>query len=225
MLRFREFESLGLGLAAITDAADGDFARPGGRPEKDAFALAGLASRPVATLRQVHGTRVETAELGNLELLAGREGDALITRDSRIAIAVRVADCVPVFLFDPGSRVAGIVHAGRRGTFDGAAGATVRAMRDRFGVVPANVAAVIGPSAGPCCYEVDEPTAARYRELGYPAAGRRLDLWRGNSIQLESEGLCAGNIAVAGLCTICGGQFHSYRATHTAARNLAILAV
>ncbi len=225
MLRFPDFEALGLTLAGMTEVADGDFARPGGRPERDALTLAGTPARPVITMRQVHGTRVETAQRDNSEALIGSEGDALVTRDSGIAIAVRVADCVPVFLFDPATRSAGIVHAGRRSTMERIAEATVRAMRERFRVVPSGLFAVIGPSAGPCCYEVDQATASAYRDRGYPAAGRHLDLWRGNAMQLESAGVPPANISISGHCTICGGRFHSYRATGSAARNLAILAL
>jgi YfiH family protein len=225
MLRFREFESLGLALAGITEAVDGDFARPGGRPAPDALSIAGLASRPVATALQVHGTRTHLVDRGNVASLTAMEGDALITRDTNVAIAVRVADCVPVFLFDPDSRSLGIVHAGRRGTFEGAACSAIRAMCAQFRCEPRSMHALIGPSAGPCCYEVDEATTAEFHDKGLPHHGRLLDLWQSNAMQLVNEGLPVANVRISGHCTICGGQFHSYRADGTRARNLAIGAV
>lgn len=222
MLRFPEIESLGIALAGITEAADGDFSNLGGRPARDALIIAGIAPRPIATARQVHGTSTHVATNENLDSISATEGDALATRDTTVALAVRVADCVPVYLFDPVARALGIVHAGRRGTFDGVAAFTVRTMRDHFRSDPKSMHALIGPSAGPCCYEVDEVTAAQFHARGLPRSGRKLDLWKSNSLQLQSEGLPHGNVVVSGLCTICDGRFHSYRAHGTAARNLAI---
>ncbi len=210
-------------LAGMTDASDGDFARPDGRPESEVFALANVPRRPVITLRQVHGTRVETA--GAERDMAQCEGDGLLTRDAGIAIGVRVADCVPVFLLDPDTRTAGIVHAGRQGTFDGIAEVAVREMQRRFSAVPTSLHAVIGPSAGPCCYEVSDELADAFRDRGYPVAGRRLNLWAANQMQLERCGVQSGRIAASGVCTICSGRYHSYRATGTPSRNLAVIAL
>jgi hypothetical protein len=225
MKRFHDFEALGLRLAAMTDAGDGDFARPGGRPPGDALALVGMTGRPVATVKQVHGTGVCVVSAGDPCVGHGVEADAIVTQADSVAIAVRVADCVPVFLFDPGRRAIAIVHAGREGTIEGVAGRAVQTMRERFNTVPASVRALIGPGAGPCCYEVDEATAARFAQRGYPTRGRYLDLWEANAMQLRAGGLVTGNVAICGLCTICGNQFHSYRGTRTAARNLAIIAL
>lgn len=223
MLRFPEFEVLGLGLAAMTQIADGDFARPGGRPESDVWTLAGLRPRPTITLRQVHGTDVRI--VGPDPLAPSEEGDGLATQSRTLAIAVRVADCVPIFLFDPVARTIAILHAGRQGTYDGIAKAGIETLRGCFNTVPADIHALIGPSAGPCCYKVSDAIAAQFRDRGYPTEGRNLDLWQANVQQLVSTGVPPRQIAVSGLCTICGGGFHSYRATGTTARNIAVIAL
>lgn len=225
MLRFRKFEALGLRLAGITEAKDGDFARTG-RPADDALDLAGLARGPAFTVHQVHGTRVWPVGETGPQCSGSDEGDGLVTDRERIAIGVRVADCVPVFLFDANARAVGIVHAGRQGTQDGITTAAVQMMQITFGSKPYDLHALIGPSAGPCCYQVNEQMVAEFLVRGLAAAGRVLDLWESNAIQLEQCGVPHAQIEQVKLCTICSqGRFHSYRATKTADRNLALISL
>ena len=90
--------------------------------------------------------------------------DALVTNQSGVMVTVRTADCVPVLLAR--SRAAG----GRGGSCRlawGVAGIvpkTVALLVSRFGATVERLRMAIGPSAGPCCYEVDEPVLARLRE-------------------------------------------------------------
>ena len=108
------------------------------------------------------------------------ETDGLITNVPEVPLVILVADCVPLYLFDPVQRVAGLVHAGRQGTFDNIAGTAIANMRAAYGTHPRDVHAVIGPSAGPDAYEVSESMANDWRDAGLPANGRLLDLWRAN---------------------------------------------
>src|SRR5207249_1439998 len=77
-----------------------------------------------------------------------------------LLVAVFSADCVPVLLYDPEGRRVAAVHAGWRGTVQGVAGAAVDALRNEGGE-PEHFLAAIGPSIGPCCYEVDKPVIVR----------------------------------------------------------------
>ena len=225
MLRFRNFESLGLRLAGITEAVDGDFSREG-RPEDDALDLAGLARGPLYTIKQVHGTRVWPVGPRGPECSGPEVGDGLVTEQESVAIGVRVADCVPVYLFDAAHRAVGIVHAGRQGTQDGATASAAHLMQIRFGTRPYELHALIGPSAGPCCYQVNEQMAAEFIVRQLAVSGRFLDLWESNARQLCQFGVPRSQIEIAGLCTICGGgRFHSYRATSTSQRNLAVVSL
>ncbi len=225
MLRFRKLEALGLRFAGITEAADGDFSRDG-RPAEDALDLAGLARGPAFTVPQVHGTRVWPVGKDGPECSGPAEGDGLITDIESVAIGVRVADCVPVYLYDSAQRAAGVVHAGRQGTHGGVTMAAVHMMQIRFGSRPYDLHALIGPSAGPCCYQVSEPLAADFVAQGLPALGRYLDLWEANAIQLERCGVPRTQIEIARICTICAlGRFHSHRATGTRQRNLALISL
>ncbi|HEV2583949.1 MAG TPA: peptidoglycan editing factor PgeF [Ktedonobacteraceae bacterium] len=83
-----------------------------------------------------------------------QKADAVITRRRGVTLAMSSADCAPLLLFDPVQQAIGLVHAGWRGTARGIAAIVVDAMREQFGCQPEQIFAGIGPSIGPCCYEV-----------------------------------------------------------------------
>lgn len=143
------------------------------------------------------------------------ECDGLATKEFGVFIVVSVADCVPIFLFDPMTRAVAGVHAGWRGTSSGVAGNAVRVMRDAFGSNPQNIAAFIGPAAGKCCYEVGGEVAGKFDDR-FVTRGEsekwKVDLKGANRQQLESEGLLLQNIEVHEGCTIHEpNTFHSHR--------------
>ena len=163
---------------------------------------------PLATLRQVHSAVcVEAA--GRSGVLG--EGDALVENTPGRAVAVKTADCLPILLADARNRAVAAVHAGWRGTAAHIVEAAVAAMRDRFGTRAADLDAAIGPGIGPCCYEVGPEVAERFGREGRT----RLDLAAENRRQLEEAGV--PRIYLAGLCTMCGPEFHSYRRDRDAA--------
>jgi hypothetical protein len=119
---------------------------------------------------------------------------------------VAVADCVPVLIADRRRRAVAAVHAGWRGTASGVAGAAVAAL-GALGVPASDLVAAIGPSIGPCCYQVD----ARVRDVFGAASAAcftpdgpghwKLDLWRANVAGLEQAGLGPDAIYLSGICT------------------------
>jgi len=182
----------------------------------------GLQWDAVARVRQVHGTRVLVFD----EPWDGRPAEADGLAAARgTALGVAVADCVPVYLVDPVSGAGALVHAGREGTSGNIAGTGVRTLVERFAARPDRICALIGPSAGPCCYEVSDEMALAWECAGGTRRGRHLDLWDTNLRQLTAAGVAARQVEVSGICTICGGRFHSYRGGSGAARNLAVLAL
>ena len=166
-------------------------------------------------------------------------GDALFTRQRGRPLAIFTADCVPLIVADPERRVLGMAHAGWRGTVRGIAGRLVATLVEQAAARPERLRAAIGPSIGPCCYEVDEPVVGPLAggvsggvgTLG-AARGRpadpdhwSLDLWAANADQLVAAGVPAGAISSPRLCTGCRRDlFFSYRKEGMAGR-LATLAV
>lgn len=160
-------------------------------------------------IRQVHGRDVAVVTPG-VALARGTAADAIVSTDPTRAVAVLVADCVPILIADRGQRVVAAIHAGWRGTAAGIVSATVDAIR-ALGIAPADLVAAVGPSAGPCCYQVDavvrDAFVARHtRALTWfaddGAAHWKLDLWRANVDQLVEAGLAPADVASARLCTI-----------------------
>ena len=208
----------------------------GGRrwPALDAL---GIGAAGVRYARQVHGDLCLDADAVEAAGLVGT-GDALYTRQRGRALAVFTADCVPVIVVDPVQGALGVAHAGWRGTVRGVAGRLVATLVERAGARLEHLRAAIGPSIGPCCYEVDGPVVDPLR-AGFPAEWARwarprarghegrwwLDLWAANADQLVAAGVPAGSVASPRLCTGCRRDlFFSYRKEGMAGR-LATLAV
>jgi hypothetical protein len=172
----------------------------------------GAMGRPVADhveAAQVHGREVALVTRAHRgEIVPGADG--LISTDPAVVVAIHCADCVPILLVDARRRVVAGVHTGWRGTAAGMAAAAVAAMVANCGTDPRDLVVAIGPSIGPCCYEVDAPVVERlggwpwYRAVLAPSGrpGRwMLDLWEANHRQLVDAGVPAPSIATAGLCT------------------------
>lgn len=147
------------------------------------------------------------------------ECDALVTSLVHVPLMTFSADCPLVLVYDPRRRALGLVHASWRCTVAGLAGRIVATMSRRFGCRPGDVLAGVGPSAGPCCYEVREDLYAA--AAGLPQRDRLFvhrdgrmyfDLWRANVEQLVGAGVPAGSIERSGVCTLCRNDvFYSYR--------------
>jgi hypothetical protein len=183
-------------------------------------AAIGVSRQTLVSPRQRHTAmvrRVDTATPGqSLDYT-----DALITDRPGIAFLLVFADCTPVLIYDPVRRALAVAHSGWRGTTQGMAAAAVAALTAEFGSRPADLIATVGPSIGPCCYEVGEDVtsavAARFTrpdEL-LPTRGRNgrrhFDLWAANRRLLAEAGV--RHIEIAGLCTACRtDEFYSFRA-------------
>jgi len=141
------------------------------------------------------------------------EGDALVTAKEAQIIGVRTADCVPVLFADAEKRVVAVAHAGWRGTVAEIARRTVERMRQEFGSDPRRIYAAIGPSIGPCCFEVGSEVARQFVPY-FPNAARatHVDLKETNARQLLEMGMNPDHIDVSSLCTMCETErFHSFR--------------
>jgi YfiH family protein len=139
-----------------------------------------------------------------------------------VVLTIRVADCVPLLIADRQTGAVAAVHAGWRGTARGIVARAVARLQRTFGSNPENLVAGLGPSIGPCCYQVGSELEQAFSDAGWSDDARarcfvhdrdtRLDLWSANADQLREAGVPADSIHIAGLCTACHPDlFDSYR--------------
>jgi YfiH family protein len=185
----------------------------------------GVMPPALRRVRQIHGARVAVFRRGGAWPSTLPAADVAVTNDPTIAVTVQVADCVPILLADLRTGVVGAAHGGWRGTAAGVGRAAVEALEREFGSRPIDLVAAIGPSVGPCCYEVGELVREAFAQAGtgseqmdrwFKKDGSDrlfLDLWGATRDQLEAAGLSPERIHVAGLCTMTHrDRFYSYRA-------------
>ena len=163
----------------------------------------GVDAGDLALNFQMHSTIVNRAEAG---VRGAAEGDALWTDEPGVPVAALAADCVPVALARrEGAPAVAVAHAGWRGLLAGVLENAVQTLGGR-------AEAAIGPSAGPCCYEVGEEVARPYRERFGDGimVGRNLDLWSAAETALTAAGV--DTVHRVDLCTICNPErFFSHR--------------
>jgi YfiH family protein len=170
-----------------------------------------IPPRELTTVQQVHSARVLDA-CGRRGQRIG-DGDAIVSAEPGVAIGIRTADCVPILLADPETRIVACVHAGWRGTAANIIGATIDLLQSR-GCQPGDLCVAIGPSIGSCCYEVGPEVAEcfdKWRPAVNPAGARStLDLPGINQMQLFEAGV--RQIWKSGECTYCRpDRFFSFR--------------
>lgn len=173
-------------------------------------------------VHQVHGAGIvvhRAAQPG----AAGAPADILAGDDAAAALAIQTADCVPILIGDSRSGAVSAAHAGWRGTALRVAAAAVNVLVTEFGSRPSDLIAAVGPSIGPCCYQVGEDVRDRFGAEGFTDEERSrwfstgqdrlvLDLWTATRDQLASAGVPRGQIFISELCTASHREaFCSYR--------------
>ena len=172
---------------------------------------------PIQFMNQVHGDEVvEVKSIGDDPIC-----DALITRKPGIALAVMVADCIPLLLSS--STVVGAVHVGRRGLMNSVAVKAVDAMR-KLGAD--QIHAQLGPSICGRCYEVPQELADEV-VAKHPAASSltnnltpALDLPRALIADLVASGV---TYEASTICTLENDEYFSYRRHNITGRNAGVV--
>lgn len=171
-----------------------------------ALTSVGMDPEKVARLNQVHGNDVLRAKPGS------QTGDALVTNEKGLPLAIGAADCYPILFHDPVHHVIGAAHAGWRGTLARIAKNTIEEMV-KLGATKGNIRAAIGPGICRDNYEVSEEVIAQFMNAGFPESihsGRHLDLLAANTFVLQESGLLPQHTWALNRCTT-EDDFFSYR--------------
>jgi polyphenol oxidase len=172
----------------------------------------------LATVRQIHSNRVLIAsEPGFMG-----EGDALISNQPGLLLAIRTADCLPILIADSRNRAIAAVHAGWRGAVADIISCTLQALRYEFGSRPEDLRVAIGPGIGVCCFEVGPEVAGQFQPF-FPerhdfTKRTHVDLTETITRQLSRNGVTESQCARSQMCTRCNAEyFESYRREREAA--------
>ena len=184
---------------------------------------------PFESLVLTHQTHTaNVAAVGDAYLGRGRDRtlrdtDGLVTAQAGLGLCCFTADCVPILLADPVHKVVGAVHSGWRGTI-GKIGANAVEKMVALGASRETIYAAIGPSIGPCCFEVGPEVQREFdrafgKALSSPPSSRKehfmVDLWTANEQVLLGAGVGKNRIFTAKICTFCNNlDFFSHRYTN-----------
>ncbi len=167
----------------------------------------GLGAQQLRMVRQIH-SRIVRRVASSVPA-----GDGLMTDDPKDLLAITVADCMPICLYDGKRGVLALLHSGWRGT--GIVRNALSAMEGVYGSRPRDIVAALGPSIGACCYRVDDARGELFsHRFGEESVVRRndgpyLDLPAANRRLLKAAGV--REIRDLHRCTACDPSLGSFR--------------
>lgn len=166
----------------------------------------------LVSARQVHGDSVLVVDCLPEADVEHAGYDALMTNIPGLGLMIQQADCQAVMLYDPEHAAVANIHAGWLGSVANIIAKTVAAMTAVYGTRPTSLFAAISPSLGPCCgefvnYRQELPEAFH----GYQFRPNHFDFWAISKDQLRDCGVRSEQIEISGKCTVCEGDYFSYR--------------
>ncbi|WP_263833642.1 peptidoglycan editing factor PgeF [Sulfurospirillum oryzae] len=157
---------------------------------------------------QIHSDKIVLIETG----YETPECDAMISNVPDVALAVMVADCIPILFYDGVHQAIGVAHAGRVGTRLHVGQKTAQAMCETFGSSLDEMKIWMGPSIHSCCYEVGVEATLGFEKFLHVKEGKYfLDLQNYNREAFLALGIKPENLTISDVCTCCDADYFSYR--------------
>jgi YfiH family protein len=155
--------------------------------------------------------------------------DAVITNSPNTFLGILTADCLPIFIVDQKRKVIAAVHAGRQGTTLHIVPKVLEKMREVFECSAQDLLISLGPSIGPCCYEIDEkvfqPEWQPFSTLKEKSKWM-VDIAQINISQMKGQGIQEEQMSGIDLCTSCHNDlFFSYRKEGRTGRQLSFIGI
>ncbi len=178
-----------------------------------------LSVKNLVSVKSISDSNIEIvteADLGNFI----DNTDGLITARKNVYLAITIADCLPVIIFDSQKEIIGLLHCGWKGIEKNIIEKALKKMKDTFNSNAQDIIAGIGPGIGTCHFEVKDDLMEKFKS--YPAAFRQesgknfMDLQLVAQKKLEECGVRQENIAVSPDCTYCQpDKYYSFRRDRT----------
>ncbi|MGC8739051.1 MAG: peptidoglycan editing factor PgeF [Candidatus Hydrogenedens sp.] len=224
MVHLQQLEKIGLSFAGILRKEDIAISLPEVYSSKQLLSILNqntIYPQILCRVKQEHSNNIYVFK--NQQETNSIPADGIITCIPKVAVCISVADCVPIFLFDKNKQILGMIHAGREGTRKRIVQKALEKFVREFNTNLRDVAALIGPSIGPCCYKLPGELLSQCSKEGLITTDRNtLDLWKSNEKQLTESGVETQNLFILSECTYCNDNYFSYRRGDKKLRNYAI---
>ena len=170
-----------------------------------------IGSKPIMQMDQTHSSTVNFI-YGNKQIY--KSTDALITSNKDIALQVKVADCMPIFIFDKKSSFFGAIHAGWRGLASGIIENSIELLKEKdFNL--RNIKVFIGPSISKRNFEIQNDVMEYFDS--------KFSIVKDGKIFLSLQEVAIDKFASYGIsdilntneCTYDNLNYHSYRRDKT----------
>lgn len=175
------------------------------------FNRAGIANRNIIRANLKHQNTVLKAHLKNLKGKA-LNCDALVTNSKRLCLSITVADCYPIYFFNPQNCTIGLAHCGWRGSINNLIKKTVKAM----GKNSRNILVGVGPGIGVCHFEIQKNIIKKFNKFPEAIKFTREKTFVNLPViikkQLLDAGILSKNIEFLKKYTFCNSKkYFSYR--------------
>ena len=166
------------------------------------FGASGIGLQQLVISKQVHDNKVYVADAPIIT-----EGyDALITNKPNVFLAISIADCTPILIYDTRNKAVAAIHAGWKGTVAGIVMHSLQKMYKSYGTNGLDCKAYIGACIGYSNFEVGEEVAQHFdtafKKFDQQKQKWFVDLKSVNKKQLLDFGVWPENIEVSPYCTV-----------------------
>lgn len=176
----------------------------------------GINSKQVVSADLGHSNTVKVVSPNHSGTIISNS-DGLLTENKNLFLSITLADCLPIFIYDPNQKVMGLVHGGWRNLAKGILTTTTKKLKTDFNSKPQHILVGIGPGISQCHYEVKQDVISKFEPFVSEAAVERdgrtfLDLKRIALLQLLELGFEQENVEIDPECTYCfDNKYFSYR--------------
>lgn len=197
----------------------------------------GLNQNSIIKIKQTHSDNIKIVDR-NCKNNFYNSTDGLITKDKDVILPIQVADCIPIFLFDPNKKIIANIHSGWRGTKQRIIEKAINKMVTIFKCNTYDIICCIGPCIGKCHFEVSKDVKDMFEQEFKNMLNKDIieksrtledkyfiDTVLINRLILQDMGLKDVNIIESNICTVCNNKnIHSYRTEkEKSGRNLSII--